>query len=109
MKAYIGNGWSITHLTDRVCELKKDDYSYRKITGADGFVRVRADQDVPRYDLIERAIERARQSDIELAMRIGYDIIPTARNVGKYRELLRSLHKKFATPEDPEIIGVKRA
>ena len=108
MKAYIGNGWYVEHITDRVCELKKDDYAYRRITGSDGFVRVRSDQDVSRYDLIQAAIERARRSDFELALRIGYDIIPTANGVGRYRNTLHGLHKKFATPEDPEIIGVKR-
>lgn len=108
MKAYIGNGWAITHLTDRVCEMKKDDYAYRRITGEDGFVRVRSDQDVSRYDLIQYAIERAKRSDIELALRIGYDIIPTAKDIGKYRGVISRLRDKFATPEDPEIIGVKR-
>lgn len=105
----IGAGWTIHHLTDRVIELRKDSYEYRRLTGRDGFVRVRAEPGMDRAQIIDRAIQQARKSDDALSFRLANDLMPTARGAGKYRDTLRKLTNRFATPEDPELIGVKRA
>lgn len=109
MKAHVGSGWAIVHLTDRVVELRKDDHAYRKLTGRDGFVRCRAEPGMDRQMIINRAIKQALRSDAELAHRLAADVIPTARGVRQYQDKLRRLAVKFATPEDQEVIGVRRA
>ena len=109
MPTYVAAGWTIHHLSDRVIELRKDSYEYRRLTGRDGFVRVRAEPGMKRTDMVERAIKQAIACDTELAFRIANDIIPTAASAQKYVDTVRALAKRFATPEDPELIGVKHA
>lgn len=109
MRVHVGNGWSIVHLTDRVIELTKDDYVYRRITGADGFVRVRAEPGFNRNDLVNRAIQQTQRCDEDLSYRLAADVFPSARGSAQYRDKLRALRAKFETPEDSRIIGVKRA
>ena len=105
----IGNGWRIVHLTDRVVELRKDDWSYRRLTGRDGYVRVRAEPGMDRSTIIETAIETARKTDQDLSFRLAAEVFPTARGVGEYRQKSRALATMFGTPEDPEVIGAKSA
>ena len=105
----VGGGWRIVHLTDRVVELSKDDWAYRRLTGRDGYVRVRAEPGMARTDIVNTAIEMAQKTDQDLSLRLAADLIPTARGAGQYRQKARALAVKFGTPEDPEVIGVKRA
>lgn len=100
-------GWRLVHLTDRVVELRKDDWAYRRVLGRDGFVRVRAEPGMDRHALIDKALELAKQDDAEIAERVGKDLMP--RNIAKYRLRQRRWAPVMATPEEPELIGVKRA
>lgn len=109
MRAYVAAGWHVHHLTDRVVELRKDSYEYRRLTGRDGFVRLRAETGMDRAGLVERAVEMARETDEKLSFRVAAELIPTATALHRYRDQLRRLAPRFGTPEDPELIGVKRA
>ena len=105
MRAYVGGGWHISHLSDRCVHLTKDDQTYRRLTGADGFVRCRAEPGMDRALMIQKALDEARKSDNELSLKVAADVLPHTR---EYRETLRKLAPAFATPEEPELIGVKR-
>ena len=102
----LGAGWRMTHQTDRVIELRKEDATYRRITGRDGFVRVRAEPGMDKAALIDLARQKAQEDDARLAEIVGKQII--LRRPHRYREQQRRLAWVFRTPEDPEIIGVKR-
>ena len=108
MKAHIGGGWCITHLTDRVCEMTRDDVAYRSVTGQDGFVRVRAEPGMDRQQMIERGLEQARKSDDKLSLILAEKPMPNAKGVGKYRDQVKALSSKFTTGEESHLIGVKR-
>ena len=107
MSVHLGAGWYLTHLTDRVVELRKDDPAYRRFTaGVGGYVRVRAEPGMDRNALIEKAVACAQQNDAALAERVAAQMMP--RHVTRYQDRQRQLATAFATPEDPEVIGVKR-
>jgi len=109
MKAHVGGAWHIRHLTDRVVELVKDDLAYRRLTGRDGFVRVRAEPGMDRQQMLDKAIRIATENDVAISFRVAHDLIPSARATRTYREQVKKLAPTFATPEEPELIGVKRA
>lgn len=104
----LGAGWKLIHLTDRCVELRKDDYAYRRYNeGRDGVVRFRGEPGIARDALIAGALALAEANDADLAERMAQQIVP--RRPGGYRMQQRQLAHVFGTPEDPEIIGVKRA
>jgi hypothetical protein len=103
---HLGGGWNLVHKTDRVIELRKDDYTYRRLTGRDGYVRVRAEPGMDRQALINKAVELAQKNDEDLAHRILKQMMP--RRTRQYHMRQRELATAFGTPEDPEVIGVKR-
>lgn len=107
MSVHLGAGWRLTHLTDRCIELRKDDAAYRRLTGRDGYVRVRAEPGMDRYALIERGREVAQRQDADLAERVAKQLL--IRNPQPYLERQRQLAGAFGTPQDPEIIGRKSA
>ena len=108
MKAHVGGGWHIEHITDRVVELRKDCPVYRSITNQDGFVRVRAEPGMDRQQMIERGLEQARKSDDKLSLILAAKLMPNAKGVGKYRDQVKALSSKFTTGEESHLIGVKR-
>ena len=107
MLATLGAGWRIVHCADRVVELRKDDHAYRQYTGRDGYVRYRAEPGTERDAMIDAAIQRAVRMDAELANRMLQQMVP--RRLGGYRMEQRTFAPVFGTPEDPEVIGIKRA
>ena len=109
MRVSLGGGWQITHLTDRVCEMKREDVAYRSVTGQDGFVRVRAEPGMDRQQMIERGIQQARKSDEKLALIMAAKLMPTAKGVGQYRGQVKAMSHKFGTGEESHIIGRKSA
>jgi hypothetical protein len=109
MRPYVGGGWHIVHLSDRVVELRKDSYAYRRLTGADGFVRCRGEPGLDRDQLLHRAVQQAHKSDEALAHILAADVMPTANGVSKYRRQLQALAHKFGTGQESQAIGVKRA
>lgn len=107
MRANIGGGWRVVHLSDRCVELRKDDHAYRRLTGRDGFVRVRSEPGMDRAQMIAKAVQMAKQTDETLSFRIANDLIPRGRALAEYRAKQRALAHKFGTNEDPELIGIK--
>ncbi len=93
-------------MTDRCIELRKDDATYRSKFGRDGYVRVRGEPGIDRAALIDRARTEAQESDAALAEQIGKQIV--LRNVPGFQARQRAMAWAFGTPEDPEIIGVRR-
>ena len=107
MKAYVGAGWYIWHITDRNVQLRKSDPIYRKLTGLDGFVNYSAQ---PGYDtgrMLDEAIEKAKAEDEKLAFLVAQDIIPRGSKVQTYQMQAHRLNKGFRTPEDASVIGRK--
>lgn len=101
-------GWKVVHLTDRSIELRKNDYAYRRVTGRDGYVRMRAEPGMDRAVLLDQAFTVALKNDELLAERLNKQLVP--RRLGGYQMRQRMMAQgAFATPEDPELIGVKRA
>lgn len=107
MSVTLGAGWTIHHLTDRCIELRKDDYAYRRYTGRDGYVRHRAEPGMDRHTLMAEAMAMAQRNDALLAERMAKDLVP--RRLGGYQMQQRQFAPVFGTPEDSEVIGVKRA
>lgn len=109
MRAYVGAGWHIHHITDRVVELRKDDHAYRRLTGADGFVKMRVEPGMTRATALEKAVEAAQKCDEELSFRVAKQLIPKPRNVGKYRMELHRMEKAFGIGnEDEKYVGRMR-
>jgi hypothetical protein len=106
MSVHLGGGWHIVHVTDRVVEIQKDDVAYRRMIGRDGYVRVRAEPGMDKAAMIEKARTLAQKNDEMLADRVARQIV--LRSTGRYQQRQRELASAFATPEDPEIIGVRR-
>jgi hypothetical protein len=96
MSANIGNGWRIVHETDRVIELRKDDATYRRITGRDGYVLVRGDPSVGRRELVGKAIALAQQNDARVAEIVASQIMP--KHVTRYHDRQRELAGAFGVP-----------
>ncbi len=108
MRVYVGAGWQLHHLTDRVVELRKESAVYRRFTDKDGFVRIRVEPQMSRDQALQRAIAEAMKQDEALSLRVARQLIPSGRALEQYRAEQRRLAPAFATPEDPEIIGRKR-
>jgi hypothetical protein len=106
MSVHLGAGWCLTHITDRVIELRKEDATYRKLVGRDGYVRLRAEPGMDRNTLIEKARVLAQRNDEMLAERLARQIV--LRSTGRYQQRQRDLTVAFGTPEDSDVIGVKR-
>jgi hypothetical protein len=107
MGVHLGGGWHLVHLTDRSIELRKDDVMYRRIVQRDGYVRLRAEPGMDRNGLINTAVELAKRNDERLAEMVAKQIVP--RRLGGYQMRQGRLAPAFGTPQDPEVIGVKRA
>jgi hypothetical protein len=107
MKAYVGGGWAITHLTDRVVELRKSDWAYRRMTDRDGIVRVRAEPGMDRQQMIQKAIETAHANDAEIALRVAKQLAPSKQALASFMGKQVRITQAFQTPEDPGIIGRK--
>lgn len=107
LRVTLGAGWKLHHLTDRVIELRKDDPTYRKVVGRDGYVRLRAENGMDRSALLNQAIEMAKKCDEELANIVLHQIMP--RKVRGYQVRQQGLAFAFGVPDqEPEIIGVRR-
>lgn len=107
MPVALGSGWKLTHLSDRVIELTKDDVAYRRYTGRDGYVRYRAEPGASRSAMIAEAMAMAQRNDAMLADRIARQIVP--RRLGEWRQRQQQLARVFRTPEEPELIGAQSA
>lgn len=101
MSVTLGAGWELTHATDRVLELRKPCPMYRRITGRDGYVRLRAEPGMDRQQLINGAIELAKRNDAALGDIVARQLLP--RNVRGYQLQQQQLANGFAVPaEEPE-------
>ncbi len=109
MRAAIGGGWRITHLADRSVELVKDDYSYRRFTGADGFVRVRAEPGMDRAAVVQKAIAMAQRTDADLALRVAKRLAPSLQSLADYTGKRVQIERMMRTPEDADVIGRRKA
>lgn len=105
MKAMLGAGWYLTHVTDRVVELRKDDATYRRLLGRDGYVRLRAEPGMDRKALIEKAVQMAKRNDEALSQRVATQLMP--RRMGAWRQRQQQLASVFGTGEEPEVMGVR--
>jgi len=109
VRAYVGGGWHIHHLTDRTIELRKHDIAYRAVTGKDGYVRVRVDPEMSRAEMVKKAIDLAHQNDERLAVIIGERMMPSKAALARYQGKQLRMAPAFRTPEDEKIIGRKQA
>lgn len=108
MSLHLGGGWHLWHLSDRSIELRKECPIYRNVLGRDGFVRIRSEPGMDRHGLIEKAKDTAIANDARLAEIVAKQLTPL--HLFGYRARQRTMaNAAFATPEDPEIIGQKRA
>lgn len=107
MRQTIGNGWHITHLTDRTVQLEKESADYRRLTGRDGFVFVRGEPGIPRSILIDHATEQAVALDAELARRIAAGLLPTQAQMLEYMRTSNQYLPHVTTFEEPATIGRK--
>lgn len=101
MAVVLGAGWQLVHLTDRVIELRKDDAIYRRMTGRDGYVRMRAEPGMDRQGLLNKAVEMAKTNDARVSDFVARDILPST--VTRYQMRQRTLATTFGVPgEEPE-------
>jgi hypothetical protein len=101
MRVTLGAGWQLTHKTDRVIKLEKNDWTYRRYTGRDGFVLVRGEPGMDDQSLLNKAIAMAKRNDEQLAERVAKELIP--RRLGGYQMRQRQLAQIFGVPsEEPE-------
>jgi hypothetical protein len=107
MRANVGGGWQITHLTDRVVELRKDSYEYRALLGRDGYVRVRIEPQETRQHALDRAVKIAQENDAKLAMQVAKGMKFDKAKLAEYSRKQLRMVPAFGTPEEPELIGVK--
>ena len=101
-------GWVPYSLTERVVEFRKDCPMWRKYTGQDGVVRVRAEPGIDRGLLIERAMVAAEQADADLSQRIAKDLMPSGKQWADYRAKCRTMTRIMETGEESYVIGRKR-
>jgi hypothetical protein len=104
MRAYLGNGWTMRHLTDRTIGLVKPSVAYRRVTNRDGWVFVRGEPGIAREVLIEKALRAAQREDAKLAEILGKQLAPDRR---AFDGTLQRITPAFETPEDPARIGRK--
>ena len=64
------DGWTVTWVGPRTVRLEKDTPEYRKWTGAPGFVETTGDADMPRDEIVRRALAVGKVNDdmIEVKM-----------------------------------------
>lgn len=108
MGVMVAPGWELVHLTDRSIEIRKDTPAYRRFTDRPGYVRVRGEPGMDRKQLMELAMQSARQNDEELAKRVAKQLMPSVKALAKYRAEQKPWEALTRTPEDPEVIGWKR-
>lgn len=101
--------WSIHHITPRDVELRKSCPVWRKYTGQDGVVHVRAEPGMDRALLIDRAYTLAEQADADLSQRLAKELMPSGRQWADYRRTCRQMAQVFGTGEERSVIGRKRA
>lgn len=102
MRTYVGAGWHIYTLTDRVVELRKEDHAFRVLTGGDGFVRVRVDPEMTREQAVTIAIETALKLDAKIAEMAALGILKSSRSINRYREVTDQLERLFAIPDEED-------
>lgn len=108
MPVQIGAGWHLHHVTDRVIELRKDSYEYRRFTGRDGYVRVRVEPQETRQHAMQRAVRMAQENDEFLSLRIAKQLPFGKAQLAEYAGKQLRLVPAFATKDqEPERIGVK--
>lgn len=101
MSVTLGAGWELTHATDRVLELRKPCPIYRRITGRDGFVRLRAEPGMDRNQLINQAMDVAKQNDAQLGDIVARQLLPSSMQ--RYRLQQRQMAATFSVSgEEPE-------
>lgn len=101
MSVVLGAGWELTHATDRVLELRKPCPMYRRLTGRDGYVRLRAEPGADRQQLINQAMELAKRNDAALGDIVTTQLLP--RNTRGYQLQQRQLATTFGIAgEEPE-------
>ena len=101
--------WTIHHITERDVELRKDCPVWRKYTGQDGVVHVRAEPGMDRAKMIDRAYTMAEQADADLSQKVAKELMPTGRQWAAYRQKCRQMATTFGTGEERHVIGRKRA
>ena len=109
MRAYVGAGWWIYHLTDRNVQLRKSDVTYRAMTGLDGYVNHSVQPGYDRGKMLDEAMEKAKEQDEKLCFLVAQEIIPRGSKVQTYQMKAHRLNKAFRTPEDASVIGRKSA
>lgn len=101
MSVVLGAGWELTHATDRVVKLEKPCPIYRRLTGRDGYVKVRGEPGMDRQQLINDAMEMAKRIDAQLGDIVAKQLLP--RNVRHFQLQQRGLASTFGVPgEEPE-------
>lgn len=108
MNVSVGSGWTITHLTDRVVVLEKDDPVYRRFTGAGGRVKTQAAPGMDRQALIAEATRVAQENDAQIALRVAKQLMPTGRALEDYRREQARLAPIFAVPKEEPTYRVYR-
>lgn len=104
MAVNLAVGWQLVHLTDRVIELRKDDYSYRRFTGRDGYVKVRGEPGMSRDALMTKAIQLAEQTDAALGLRVAEWLMPSAVALAKFKRQQKKLAPVFGVPgQEPDM------
>lgn len=102
MRIDIAPGWRLIHLTDRTAEARKDDHAYRRFTGRDGYVRVRAEPGMSRDQMLEQLRTMAERTDEALAKRVAKRLMPSARSLIGYQNRQRDLARAFGVPHEDE-------
>lgn len=102
MPPSIGAGWAIHHVTDRTVELRKDDLTYRRLTGSDGYVRVRVEPQMTRQQAIELAMGEALKNDAKISELVARQLMPNVGRLNQYRSEQNRLRNVFAVPSEEE-------
>lgn len=101
MAVMLGAGWELMHATDRVLELRKPCPVYRRLTGRDGYVRVRSEPGMDRQQLINEAMETAKRNDARLGDIVAKQLLPSTMH--RYQLQQQHLASTFGIPgEEPE-------
>lgn len=100
MKAYVGAGWYLYHVSDRVVELRKDSYEYRRFTGRDGYVRTRIDPEMTRSQGIEKALTFAAKNDEALALRLSKRLLPSAHALAEFQGKQVQMARVFGVKDE---------
>lgn len=109
MRLAVGAGWEIVHLTDRVVELRKESAVYRRFTDRDGYVLYRVEPGIDRATAIERAVEMAKATDIQMMQRVSAQLMPTGKALRDFRRRQTELKTHFGIPGEEPSERVYRA